>query len=103
MAGHQLELVMEAGHLLESAMEAGLLEEILQMEVQAAGHQLELVMETEHQLESVMEAERQYRVLEERHLEVALPMEMPEVGQLGGGFLEGILPMEVQESAHQWE
>ena len=76
---------MEAGHLLELAMEAGLLEEILQMEVQ----------ETEHQLELVMAAERQYRVLEERHLEVALPMELPEVGQLGGGFLEGILPMEV--------
>jgi len=41
--------------------------------------------------------------LEERHLEVALPMEVLEVGQLEDGFLEGILLMEDQESAHQWE
>ena len=41
--------------------------------------------------------------LEERHLEVALPMEVLEVGQLEDGFLEGILPMEDQDSAHQWK
>lgn len=30
-------------------------------------------------------------------------MEVLEVGQLEDGFLEGILPMEDQDSAHQWK